>query len=78
MSDKVGPMSLTSIQNRYLYGSSVKSCSEETETMLDDESRQILFDCRKKATDLLRNNRGSLDRIAEYLLKRKTSQATNS
>jgi cell division protease FtsH len=35
MSEKFGPMSLESVQNRYLDGRSVRNCSEETETMID-------------------------------------------
>ena len=70
MSDKFGPMGLESIQNRYLDGNSVKNCSPETETQIDGEVRQILADCQQKATELLENNRSSLDKIAEYLLEK--------
>ena len=70
MSDKFGPMGLESIQNRYLDGNHVKNCSPETETQIDGEVRQILADCQQKATELLENNRSSLDKIAEYLLEK--------
>ena len=70
MSEKFGPMSLESVQNRYLDGRNVKNCSEETETLIDIEVRQILSDCQQKATDLLNDNRDSLDKIAEYLLEK--------
>jgi len=68
MSDKVGPMGLESVQNRYLDGRSVKNCSAETETLIDNEVRQILLDCQEKAIDLLRENKVSLDRISAHLL----------
>ena len=70
MSEKFGPMGLESIQNRYLDGSSVKNYSQETETLVDEEVRQILADCQQRATEFLKNKRSSLDKIAEYLLEK--------
>ncbi len=70
MSEKFGPMSLESIQNRYLDGSSVKQCSPETETMIDEEVRQILEDCQRAANKLLTENKDTLDRLSEYLLQK--------
>ena len=69
MSEKVGPMGLESVQNRYLDGQTVKNCSAETETLLDNEVRQILMDCQNKANKLLNENRVSLDKISEYLIE---------
>ena len=69
MSDTLGPVSLENVQNRYLDGQAVKNCSVETETLLDNEVRQILTDCQNKATELLNENRASLDKIAEYLIE---------
>jgi len=70
MSDKFGPMGLESVQNRYLDGSRVKNCSDETSTLIDVEVRQILSACLQKATELLVDNRSALDKIAEYLLEK--------
>ena len=70
MSDRIGPMGLENVQNRYLDGRIVKNCSVETETLIDEEVRQILSACQKTAAELLENNRESLDRIAEYLLEK--------
>ncbi len=70
MSERFGPMGLESIQNRYLDGNSVKHCSPETETEIDDEVRKILLKCQQEACDLLEKNRDCLDRIAEYLLEK--------
>jgi len=70
MSEKFGPITLEFIQNRYLDGRSVKNCSPETETLIDEEVRQILLSCEKKAIDLLNQNCSSLDRIAKYLLEK--------
>ena len=68
MSEKFGAMGLESIQNRYLDGSSVKNCSPETQTQIDEEVRLTLENCQREATELLESNRASLDKIAEYLL----------
>ena len=70
MSERFGPMGLESIQNRYLDGRTVKTCSQETETLIDEEVRQILLLCEEKALELLNNNRDSLDKISEYLLEK--------
>lgn len=68
MSEKFGAMELESIQNRYLDGSSVKNCSPETQTQIDDEVRLIIAECQREATELLESNRASLVKIAEYLV----------
>ena len=70
MSEAFGPMSLESQQNRYLDGRNVKNCSEETETLIDEEIRRILNSCQEKALDLLKSSAGSLEKIAEYLLEK--------
>lgn len=70
MSERFGPMGLESVQNRYLDGKPVKNCSEATETLIDEEVRQILADCQQKANEILNQNRDSLDKIAEYLLEK--------
>jgi cell division protease FtsH len=70
MSEKIGPMGLESEQNRYLDGRIVKNCSVQTETLIDDEVRQILMGCQQQATAIIIENRDSLDRIAEYLLEK--------
>ena len=72
MSDKFGPMGLESVQNRYLDGRSVKNCSEATETLIDDEVRQILAACQSKAEEILSRGLDAMDRIAEYLLEKET------
>ncbi len=70
MSEKFGPMSLESVQNRFLDGRNVKNCSEETGALVDEEVRKILSVCLQKAEELLRENLKSLDKIAEYLLEK--------
>ena len=68
MSEKFGPMSLESVQNRYLDGNRVKNCSEETATLIDEEVQKILANSQQKAIELLKENLEPMDKIAEYLL----------
>jgi len=70
MSDKLGPMSLESVQSRYLDGAAMRSCSEETGTLIDEEMRNILSASQRAAEDLLFANKDALDRISEYLLEK--------
>ncbi len=70
MSDAFGPVSLESVQNRYLDGNRVMNCSQETGTRIDEEVRAILAECQRQANELLQNNRDALDRIAAYLLEK--------
>ena len=70
MSDKFGPVGLESIQNKYLDGNSVKHCSPETETQIDEEVRQIILACQNEAVKLLEDNKDALDRISTYLLEK--------
>ena len=72
MSDRFGMAGLESIQNKYLDGRRVSNCSQETMSGVDDEIRQTLEKCHKKAVDILKENREALDRIAEFLLEKET------
>ena len=72
MSDRLGPMRLERVESLYLDGGTVRTCAEETETLIDNEVRQILMDSQAKANELLCSNRESLDRIAEYLLEKES------
>ena len=72
MSDKFGMAGLESIQNKYLDGRSVSNCSEETKTAIDNEVIRVLKERYDKATEILKNNRDALDKIAECLINEET------
>ncbi|MDO4618069.1 MAG: ATP-dependent zinc metalloprotease FtsH [Clostridia bacterium] len=72
MSEKFGMVQLESIENRYLDGRAVSSCSAETLTVLDNEIIKTIEASRTKATKLLTDNREALDRIAAFLIKKET------
>ena len=72
MSDKFGMAGLESIQNKYLDGRSVSNCSEETKTAIDNEVIRVLKERYEKATEILKDNRDALDKIAECLIEEET------
>jgi len=72
MSDRFDMMALESIQNRYLDGRAVRNCSEETSTVLDEETLNIIRTAHKNARKILNDNRDLLDRISEVLLEKET------
>ncbi|WP_243154804.1 ATP-dependent zinc metalloprotease FtsH [Clostridium thermarum] len=72
MSDKFGMMGLESIQNRYLDGRPVQTCSSETSAEVDREVLQIIAQCYEKAKTLLNDNLEALNKISEHLIQRET------
>ena len=72
MSERFGMMGLESVENKYLDGRSIPTCSERTGALLDEEVLKIMNGCREKAVNLLRDNRAALTRIAEYLIDKET------
>ncbi|WP_243155973.1 ATP-dependent zinc metalloprotease FtsH [Clostridium sp. C2-6-12] len=72
MSDRFDMMALESVQNRYLDGRAVRNCSEETSTILDEETLKIIREAHANARKLLRENRDLLDKISEVLLEKET------
>lgn len=72
MSERFDMVGLESIQNKYLDGRNVKNCAETTAAQVDDEVRNIISQCHKKALDLLESNKEALHEIAAYLLEKET------
>jgi len=72
MSERFDMMALESVQNRYLDGRAVRNCSEETSTILDEETLKIIRMAHQNARKILRENRDLLDKISEVLLEKET------
>ena len=72
MSDEFGLMGLETVENEYLDGRAVRNCSDETETIIDNEIKNMLKACYEDAKRILGENRASLDKIAEYLYEKET------
>ncbi len=72
MSDALGLMAPAAVQHQYLEGNAYLDCSQETSAVVDSEVKKILSTCYDEAKQLLTDNRGLLDEIAEYLLVKET------
>lgn len=72
MSEKFGMMGLESIENKYLDGRAVSTCSDHTGAELDKEVQSIIDMCHKKAIKLLEDNKEALRDISEFLIDKET------
>ena len=72
MSEKFGLMSTASVQNQYLDGQAYMDCAQSTAAEVDGEVKKILETAYEDAKRILRENRGLLDEISEFLLVKET------
>ncbi len=72
MSEKIGIMALSTVQNEYLDGKGYMDCAESTAAEADKEVRSLLNQCYEEAKKLLTEKRSLLDEIALYLLQKET------
>lgn len=73
MSEKLGPVSYDKARPRFLdvqMAGQPKDYSEHTAQEIDDEVHQLLKDILRKSSEILRENREQLERIAKILLER--------
>ena len=72
MSDKFGLMGLATNHSMYLENGVDMNCGDETATQVDVEVQKMLREAFEKSKALLKQNRGALDKIAEYLIEKET------
>ena len=75
MSDKMGPLTYGSKEEQVFLGkdmSSQKNFSDQTAKLIDQEVKTLVMDGYTRATDLLKNNRDVLEKMAQALLERET------
>ena len=72
MSDKLGMVTLSQQQSRYLGGGSSLTCSEATAEEIDAEVRRIVEEGHQRALQTIKENRFKLHEIAHYLQKKET------
>ena len=72
MSVKLGMVTLSQQQSRYLGGGSSLTCSEATAEEIDAEVRRIVEEGHQRALQTLKENRFKLHEIAHYLQKKET------
>jgi cell division protease FtsH len=73
MSDRLGPMSFRIGEEHVFLGKEIqepRDFSEGVAQIIDEEVQKLLRDADQRAYELLRDNRGELDRIVEALLER--------
>ena len=75
MSKDLGPMTFSQEEQQVFLGREMaqpKEYSEETASAIDREVQRILLEQEEKVTELLKNNRQWLDRLASALLENET------
>ncbi|MDP4179072.1 MAG: ATP-dependent zinc metalloprotease FtsH [Bacillota bacterium] len=72
MSDRFDMMGLENPSSRYLDGRPVRNCSEQTSTIIDEETLSIIKYAHEKAVKILNENRKLLTSIAERLIDKET------
>ncbi|HZD00515.1 MAG TPA: ATP-dependent zinc metalloprotease FtsH [Actinomycetes bacterium] len=79
MSAALGPVGFASGSPMYLGGEEVRSrpYAEATQRVIDEEVSKLLRQAERRALDLLREHRDSLDRLTELLLERETVDGTD-
>ena len=72
MSDRFGMMALASRRNQFLDGGYGIDCAQDTAADIDKDVMDLLRSCYDKAMEILRDNRGDMDRVVDYLLEKET------
>ncbi|RZT02481.1 ATP-dependent zinc metalloprotease FtsH [Cuneatibacter caecimuris] len=72
MSQRFGLMGLETIENQYLTGRTVMNCGDATAAEVDQEVMRMLKSAYEEAKRLLSDNRGTMDRIAAFLIEKET------
>ena len=72
MSEEIGLMAPTAVNNQYLDGQTYLDCSQETSAKVDNAVRQLLDRIYEETKQILIDNRQLLNEISEYLLAKET------
>ena len=72
MSDEFGMMALASRRNQYLDGGYGMDCAQETAARMDKAVKELLDQAYASAVEIIRENRGDMDKVVAYLLEKET------
>lgn len=72
MSDEFGMTALETVNNQYLGGDASLACSAETQAKIDAQVVALIQEKRRKAVQILTENRAKLDELAKYLYENET------
>lgn len=65
-------VALETVNNQYLGGDSSLACSAQTQTQVDQQVVATVKKQHEKAMQILLENRGKLDELAQFLYERET------
>jgi cell division protease FtsH len=77
MSERVGPVAYRVSEDHVFLGKEIQEArdfSEGTAQVIDEEVRRLIVEADNRAYDLLKDNRGQLDRLADALVQREELQ----
>ena len=72
MSRDFDMVAMETVNNQYLGGDTSLACSAETQTLIDRQVVALVKKQHEKAAQLLLQNRGKLDQLAQYLYEKET------
>ncbi len=72
MSKDFDMVAMETVTNQYLGGDSSLACSMETQTEIDRQVVELVKRQHAKARQILQDNRGKLDELAQYLYEKET------
>ncbi len=72
MNDDFDMVAFETVQNQYLGGDTSLACSEDTQKEIDKKVVDLVKKQHEKARNILTENRGLLDEIANYLYEKET------
>lgn len=72
MDDKFDMVAMESVNNQYLGGDTSLTCSEETQTKIDNQVVELVRKQHQKARRILEDNRQKLDELSAYLYEKET------
>lgn len=72
MDDRFDMVAMETVSNQYLGGDTSLTCSEETQTKIDNQVVELVRTQHEKARRILTDNRQKLDELAAYLYEKET------
>ena len=72
MSDDFDMVALETVSNQYLGGDASLACSADTQNEIDRKVVELVKRQHEKASKILADNRGKLDKLAKYLYEKET------
>lgn len=72
MSDDFDMVAMETVSNQYLGGDTSLACSAEMQAEIDRQVISLVKEQHKKATGILKDNRGKLDELARFLYEKET------